>query len=140
MRTEADTVYREKLVALMAALNGGEARDPGVRRVIGSVAHQLTKQIGAKSWTELKSTIDADAYSQLIRMFQEEGRKAATAGDHKTVRGIEALALSLVGREQQQSQPEVRPGLGFLDRFIEDCASKVRPPSRVVHTPPRARH
>ena len=130
-----DAVFREKLVALMTALNGGESRDIAVRRVVGGLAYQLTKRLGAKSWTDLKQRADGEVYDLLLKTFQTESEKFTRAGNDKGVRGIEALAVSMIARHQKQ--PDLMPGVNFLDRYIEDCMALATPPTKTVTTPSR---
>ena len=130
-----DAVFREKLVALMTALNSGESRDIAVRRIVGGVAYQLVKRLGAKSWGDLKQRADGEVYDIMLRTFQAESEKHAKAGNEKGVRGVEALAVSMIARHQ--SQPDLMPGVNFLDRYIEDCMALATPPSKVVSKPVR---
>jgi hypothetical protein len=137
---ERDQIFRQRLIGLMTALNGGESRDPAVRRIVGSYAYKLTKQAGVKSWAELKARADGAAYNSMLKLFTEQGAAYHESGDKAGVRGIEALALSLAARHQKQN--DLVPGVGFLDRFIEGCASLVKPTAKVVvSTPaPRGKH
>jgi len=135
MSETQDAVFREKLVALMTALNGGESRDIAVRRVVGSVAYQLVKRLGAKSWGDLKLRADGDVYDIILRTFQAESEKFAKTGNDKGVRGVEALAVSMIARHQ--AQPDLNPGIGFLDRYIEDCMALATPPNKLVSRPAR---
>ena len=138
---ERDEIFRERLVAVMTALNGGEGRDPAVRRIVGSYAHRLAKESGAKNWTDLKSRADGVTYDSMLKIFREQSEKLQQAGDSKAVRGLEALALSLIARHQKQA--DLLPGVSFLDRYIEQCAALVKPAAKVVvstPTPRRTRH
>ncbi len=137
---ERDEIFRGRLMAVMAALNGGESRDPAVRRVVGSYAYKLSKEAGAKSWADLKARADGPTYDALLKIFGEQSAKLQEAGDAKGVRGIEALALSLIARHQKQG--DLVPGVGFLDRYIEECASLAKPPAKVIinTAPKRSRH
>lgn len=139
---ERDTIFRDRLIAVMTALNGGEGGDPALRRLVGSYAYKLAKDSGAKSWADLKARASAQTYDAMLKIFEEQSVKMQQAGDSKGVRGMEALALSLIARHQKQ-QGELMPGVGFLDRYIDECASLVKPPARVVVTttpPKRSRH
>ena len=131
-----DQVFRTRLVAVMAALNSGESRDPAVRRIVGSYAYKMAKEMGAKNWADLKARADGPTYDSMIRIFQEQSAKMHQAGDDKAVRGFEALALSLIARHQKQA--DLVPGVGFLDRYIEECATLAKPAARVVVTAPSA--
>ena len=122
---ERDAIFRQRLVAVMSAINSGEGRDPALRRVVGGFAYKLTKQAGTKNWSELKSRADGPTYDSMLKLFEEQGAAYAQAGDEKGVRGVEALALSLIARHQKQN--DLVPGVGFLDRFIEQCASLAKP-------------
>lgn len=135
--TEQDTIFRERLVAVMTALKDGESREPALRRVVGSLAYQLAKQAGVKTWSELKGRADAPTYDALLKVFSDQSEKYHKAGDQMGIRGVEALSLSLIARHQRQG--DLIPGVGFLDRFIEDCAALVKAPSKTVVTP-RSRH
>jgi hypothetical protein len=133
---ERDEIFRDRLVAVMGALNSGESRDPAVRRVVGSYAYRLSKQAGAKNWADLKARADGPTYDALLKLFQEHSAKMQEAGDAKGVRGIEALAISLIARHQKQG--DLLPGVGFLDRYIEQCASLAKPAAKVVVSTPSA--
>lgn len=128
--SERDEIFRERLVAVMTALNKGEARDPAVRRIVGSYAYKMAKDAGAKNWADLKARADGTTYDAMLRIFQDQSARMAEAGDNKGVRGLEALALSLIARGQKQG--DLLPGVGFLDRFIEECSALARPAARVV--------
>jgi hypothetical protein len=138
---ERDGIFRVRLVAVMTALNGGEGRDPAVRRIVGSYAYRMAKEAGAKNWADLKARADGITYDSMLRIFEEQSAKMQAAGDTKGVRGLEALALSLIARHQKQG--DLVPGVGFLDRYIEGCASLVKPAAKVVVntvSPKRSRH
>ncbi len=138
---ERDDIFRERLVAVMTALNGGEGRDPAVRRIVGSYAYRMAKESGARNWSDLKARASGPTYDSMLRIFAEQSSKMQQAGDAKGVRGLEALALSLIARHQ--SQGDLVAGIGFLDRYIEECASLVKPAARVVVNtvaPRRSKH
>lgn len=117
---ERDAIFRNRLIELMTALKDGENRDPALRRHIGGTVNRLLRDAGAVSWQDLKARADAGTYDSMLRLFQQQSEIFARAGDGKGVRALEALGLSLVARHQQQ--PDLVPGIGFLDRYIEDCA------------------
>jgi hypothetical protein len=138
---ERDEIFRSRLIAVMTALNGGEGRDPAVRRIVGSYAYKLAKDAGAKNWADLKARASGPTYDEMLRIFAEQSARMQQAGDSKGVRGLEALALSLIARHQKQG--DLVPGVGFLDRYIDECASLVKPAAKVVVTTPapkRSRH
>ncbi|MBL8597927.1 MAG: hypothetical protein JNL14_09345 [Devosia sp.] len=138
---ERDEIFRSRLIAVMTALNGGEGRDPAVRRIVGSYAYKLAKDAGAKNWADLKARASGPTYDEMRRIFAEQSARMQQAGDSKGVRGLEALALSLIARHQKQG--DLVPGVGFLDRYIDECASLVKPAAKVVVTTPapkRSRH
>ncbi|MBN9348826.1 MAG: hypothetical protein J0I48_21930 [Devosia sp.] len=138
---ERDEIFRSRLIAVMTALNGGEGRDPAVRRIVGSYAYKLAKDAGAKNWADLKARASGPTYDEMLRIFAEQSARMQQAGDNKGVRGLEALALSLIARHQKQG--DLVPGVGFLDRYIDECASLVKPAAKVVVTTPapkRSRH
>lgn len=121
--TERDAIFRERLIALMTALNGGEAKDPALHRLVGSYVRRLAQQAGAKNWTDLKTRADAATYDSMLRLFQRDSEEFQKKHDSKGVRALEALAISLIARYQQQA--DLVPGVRLLDDFIEDCASAV---------------
>lgn len=129
---ERDAIFRERLIAVMTALNGGGARDPALRRRVGSYARNITREAGVRNWAELKQRADAATYDSLLRLFERESAKLHEAGDTTGVSAVEALALSLVARRQKQA--DLLPGVGFLDRFIDACAGDGRPAAKVVAT------
>jgi hypothetical protein len=137
-----DAIFRSRLVAVMTALSNGEARIPAVRRIVGSYAYKLVKESGAKSWADLKARADGPTYDSIIRIFQEQSAAMQQAGDTNGVRGLEALALSLIARHQKQN--DLVPGVGFLDRYIDECATLAKPVAKVVvnptPAPKRTRH
>ena len=138
---ERDDIFRERLVAVMTSLNSGEGRDPAVRRIVGSYAYRMAKESGAKNWADLKARASGPTYDAMLKIFEEQSTKMQQAGDTKGVRGMEALALSLIARYQKQG--DLVPGVGFLDRYIDECASLVKPTAKVVVTtsaPKRSRH
>lgn len=135
--SERDVIYRERLIAVMTALNGGEGRDPAIRRLVGSYAYRMAKEAGAKNWADLKTRANGPTYDSMLKIFQDQSTKMQAAGDAKGVRAMEALALSLVGTHLKRG--DLIPGVGFLDRYIEDCASLVKPAAKVVVTTPSPR-
>jgi len=138
---ERDEIFRDRLVAVMTALNGGEGRDPAVRRIVGGYAYRMAKESGARNWADLKARADSVTYDSMLKIFREQSEKLQLAGDSKGVRGLEALALSLIARHQKQG--DLLPGISFLDRYIDECASLVKPTARVVVSTPapkRTRH
>jgi hypothetical protein len=130
MSAEQDAIFRERLIAVMTALNGGEGRDVAVRRVVGGFGYQLIKQFSAKNWADLKLRADGEVYDLLLNSFKNESEKFSREGNQKGVRGMEALALSMVARHQKQS--DLLPGVGFLDRYIEECVVLATPPGKVI--------
>ena len=133
--TERDAIFREKLVALITALNSGEAREPGLRRLLGAYAYRFAKEAGAKSWADLKRRADAPTYDTILAMLQRQGAEHSKTNDTKALRALEALGLSLIARHQAQG--DLVPGAGFLDRFIGDCESAYRRAGKVVVTTTR---
>ena len=127
-------IFRQRLVAIVSALHDGDARDPEIRRRVGTYAHRIVRQAGARNWTDLKRRADAGTYDSLLALFQRESEAFQKAGDGKGVRVLEALALSLIARHQKQAT--LTPGVGFLDRFIDGCAALVRPTAKVVVNAP----
>ena len=125
MTEDRDAIFRERLIAVISALNGGESRDATVRRVVGGFGYQLVTRFGAKSWTDLKARADGEVYDILLNSFKAESEKFSREGNSMGVRGMEALALSVVARHQ--SQPDLMPGVNFLDRYIEECVELVAP-------------
>jgi hypothetical protein len=135
--TERDAIFRERLVALMTALNGGESRDPALRRAVGAFVYRLVKEAGARDWTDLKNRADAGSYDSMLQLFQRESQAFHKKGDTKSVRAVEALGISLIARYQQQG--DLLPGVRFLDNYIEDCAATVkRANTRVLNIRPTA--
>lgn len=134
---ERDQLFRQRLVAFMSALNGGESKDMELRRAVGLYAYRLAKNSGAKNWSDLKTRADAASYDTLLQKLTEQTETMQRDGDTVGVRAVEALTLSLVARYQRQG--DLVPGVGFLDRFIEGCASLVKPTAKVVVTNPTPR-
>ena len=133
---ERDEIFRGRLMAVMTALNSGESRDPAVRRVVGSYAYRMAKEAGAKSWADLKARADGPTYDAMLKIFGEQSAKMQEAGNTQGVRGLETLALSLIARHQKQG--DLVPGVGFLDRYIEECASLAKHAAKfIVNTTPR---
>ena len=129
---QRDAIFRERLIAVMTALNNGGARDPALCRRVGTVARSVTREAGVRNWAELKRRADRATYDSLLRLFERESMQFHEAGDAIGMRAVEALALSLVARHQKQA--DLLPGVGFLDRFIDGCADAVRPAAKVVAT------
>ncbi len=125
MTEDRNDIFRERLIAVMTALNGGESRDPTVRNVVGGFGHQLVKRFGAKNWSDLKLRADGEVYDILLNSFKAESEKFSREGNQMGVRGMETLALSVIARHQ--SQPDLMPGVSFLDRYIEECVDLATP-------------
>jgi hypothetical protein len=132
MTEDRDAIFRERLIAVMTALNGGEARDVTVRGVVGGFGHQLVKRFGAKNWGDLKMRADGEVYDILLNSFRAESEKFSREGNEMGVRGMETLALSIVARHQ--GQPDLMPGVNFLDRYIEECVELATPSDDVPTT------
>jgi|GEM_PF-2662530 len=129
---ERDAIFRGRLIAVMTALNGGEARDAALRRLVGGYTHRITRELGVRSWAELKRRADPATYDSLLALFERESARMHAEGDAKGVRALEALALSLIARHQKQA--DLVPGVSFLDSFIDTCAGAVRPVARAAPT------
>ena len=71
-------------------------------------------------------------YDILLNSFKAESEKFNREGNEMGVRGMEALALSVIARHQ--SQPDLMPGVNFLDRYIEECVGLATPPNKAVTT------
>jgi hypothetical protein len=125
MTEDRDAIFRERLIAVIGALNGGESRDATVRHVVGGFGHQLVTRFGAKNWGDLKLRADGEVYDILLNSFKAESEKFSREGNSMGVRGMEALALSVVARHQ--SQPDLMPGIRFLDQYIEECVELATP-------------
>jgi len=121
---ERDLIFREKLIALMAALNGGEGRDRTLRRTIGTFADRLAKEAGTRNWADLKERADGPTYDSLLQLFSRQSEQLAKQDDTIGVRALEVLAISLIARRQYQA--DLLQGVDFLDRYIEECASNAR--------------
>ena len=121
---ERDVIFRERLIALMAALNGGEGRDRTLRRTIGTFSDKLAKEAGARNWADLKERADGPTYDSLLQLFSKQSEQLAKQGDTAGVRALEVLAISLIARRQYQT--DLLPGVDFLDRYIEECAQNAR--------------
>ena len=129
---QRDAIFRQRLVAVMSALNGGEAKDPTLRRMIGRFAQRLATDARVPDWATLKERADTSTYDALLALFQKQSAEFQAAGDTTGVRALEALALSLIARHQ--TQPDLRPGIGFLDRYIAECAKIVPAGTKIVVT------
>ncbi len=121
---ERDVIFRERLVALMAELNTGEAITGKLRRKLGAFANLLTRDAGARDWADLKERADGPTYDSLLRLFQREGDNARKDGDEHMEKAMEVLAISLIARRQYQA--DLLPGVMVLDKFITVCEGVAR--------------
>jgi len=134
---ERDAIFRDKLTALMADLNGGEGRDKKLRRTIGAYSDKLAQEAGAKDWGDLKERADGTTYDSLLRFFQRQTETMQKHGDHEGARALEILAVSLIARRQYAE--DLLPGITFLDRYIAECARNARKFGAQI-LPPASRH
>ena len=133
---ERDVIFRERLVAVLADLNGGAANDPELRRVVGRFASRMAREAGVRDWADLKARADGPTCDSALQLFQDQSAAAHKAGNSIDVRAFEVLGLSLIARGQQQA--DLLPGVSFLDSFIakwEQVARKRPPiiPTRASH-------
>ncbi|HEX4297857.1 MAG TPA: hypothetical protein VHZ56_07525 [Devosia sp.] len=131
---ERDTVFRERLVALMTDLNGPEGKERPLRRMVGAYAKRLYSEAGARDWTDLKGRADAKTYDSMLNLFQRESEKALRDDDKVSARAFEVLALSVIARRQQQD--DLVRGIELLDKYITQCITLAeRTRTGFVHVP-----
>ena len=135
---ERDQIFRERLVGLMSALNGGEGRDRSLRRMIGTYSNKLARDAGVRDWADLKQRADGPTYDSLLKVFQTQSAELAKRGDTIGVRAFEVLGISLIARRQYQA--DLMPGINFLDRYIEECATNARRAGAQFIPSARSRH
>ena len=133
-----DLVFRERLVDLMARLNGPEGKRVGFRNRLGALSKRIATDAGARSWADLKARADGPTYDSLLAMFQRESAGAQKAGDERVQDAFEVLAISLIARRQQQA--DLMPGIALLDRFIEDSEKAAALAKTQVISPARSTH
>jgi hypothetical protein len=121
---ERDQVFRERLIALTEQLNAGANNDKKLRQTVGLYASRMPRDAGARDWADLKQRADGSTYDSMLKLFTTQAEEAHRRGDTSIMQAMEVLALSLIARRQYQ--PDLAPGVGFLDKFIERCATRAR--------------
>ena len=131
--SERDIIFRERLIAEIAELNEGEAKDPILRQMVGSYAIRMAREAGARDWADLKERADGATYDSALKLFQDQSHAAQKAGRRDDVRAFEVLGISLIARRQEQ--PDLRPGMIKLDEFIANCERRARRSLKIAPTP-----
>ena len=121
---ERDQVFRDRLVTMMAELNTGQTITGKLRRLIGAYANRMSRDAGARDWSDLKQRADGPTYDSMLRFFRRESERATKMDDTLTLHAVEVLALSLIARRQYQA--DLVPGVMFLDKFIAVCETVAR--------------
>ena len=133
--TERDDIFRTQLIALLSALNGGENRDPELRRRVGTYALRMVADARARNWADLKARADNATYDSMLEVFKVQGQSAKEAGEKTAVRAFELLAWSMIARTRDLG--DLAPGVQYLDEFIDSCSTAVkRAAGRTVVRPP----
>jgi hypothetical protein len=138
MLSERDQIFRDQLVALVTDLNKGESRDADLRRLVGAYARRIYTEAGTRGWVDLKTRAEKITYDSLLKVIQVQGEAAHKANDPKMVRAWEILGLSLIARTRNQA--DLVPGVGFLDRYIEECCSYAKKAGVTIITPKAKMH
>jgi hypothetical protein len=121
---ERNQIFRDRLVALSDELNGGLNQDRVLRRTVGVYALRMPQEAGARDWTDLKARADGATYDSMLKMFQKHSEDAHARGETSVVKAFEVLALSMIARRQYQA--DLDAGIAFLDKFIDNCATRAR--------------
>ena len=121
---QRDLVFRQKFLGVMTRLNAGDRNSPEVRRQVGAIANELTRQAGTRAWNDLKRRADGPTFNSLLGLFQKQSESAARMKDDKAVFCFEVLAVSLIARTQRQE--DLLEGVRILDQFIANCEKAAR--------------
>lgn len=115
---ERDYVFRDRLMTLVEQLRN----DPDIQKVYRRVArasYQMVKEADARDWEDLKERADGHTYDSMLQLFDQHKQSAAANDDTPMQRAMDVLALSLVAR--RQDQPDLQPGIDYLNKIIAMC-------------------
>jgi hypothetical protein len=121
---DRDQIFRERLIALTEELNAGANNDKRTRQLVGQYATRMPREARARDWADLKERADGPTYDSMLNLFTRQADDAHRVADKSGRRAMEILALSLIAR--RQNQPDLVQGIAFLDKFIENCATRAR--------------
>ena len=138
MLSEQDQVFRTKLIAMLTELNRGESSNAELRKRVGAYGRRLFTDAGTRTWVELKTNIKGAPYDSLLKLIQTQGATAQQSGDANAARAWEILGLSVISRTRKQA--DILPGIGFLDRYIEECCGYAKKAGVMVITPKAKAH
>jgi hypothetical protein len=121
---ERNQIFRERLVALIADLHAGTAKDKQLRRRVGIIADRIVREAGTRDWSDLKERADGPTYDSLLELFQRQSAELQKADDSIGVKAFEVMAISLIARRQYQA--DLAAGVTTLDKWIGECLVHAR--------------
>jgi hypothetical protein len=124
MPTKEDDL-KQRLAAVLRDLQSDGNKDPESIWQIGNLGASLIDKAKAKSWPELKNSLNAADYDKLLSDFQEQGNKLFQAGDTRRAYACQAMGISLVCRTQR-TDPVMRDGEMLLDALITSAVAIYR--------------
>lgn len=117
--------FKQRLATVLADLQNDGVKDGEAMFMLGSLAAKMADQGKVKTWSALKSGIAGDAYTSLLNTMQKHGNELVQQGHHKAAYALQALAISLVARSQQQDEM-VAIGSRLLDQVIDSAVAQYR--------------
>lgn len=114
--------FKQRLAAVLQDVQQNGVKDQEAMLLLGGLAADLTRNLKAKTWSEAKQNIGAEAYDALLKTFEKEGNEHYKAGNTRHAYAIQILAVSLVARTQRRD-PDMQAGEALLDAIINAAAA-----------------
>lgn len=116
--------FRQRLAAVLKDLGEDGVKDGEAMFMLGNLAAKMADQGSVKSWSALKAGLSAEAYTSLLGTMQTRGNDLMRDGNQKAAYALQALAVSLVARTQDDST--TRQGEKLLDQLIDSAVVQYR--------------
>lgn len=122
--TSKEKDFKQRFIAVMEDLREDGSRDAEAMWLLGSLAATLVDKAKAKSWPALKQQLTPADHDGLLHDFQTSGNAFHAEGKRKQAYAVQALAMSVIARTQQDL--DIQAGNTLLDDIIERAIAHYR--------------
>jgi hypothetical protein len=116
--------FKIRLAEVLRDLQANGTDDGEAMLLLGGGAGRICDMGNKARWSELKAALSPSDTDRLIEQCRVEGNTFARDGKRKAAYAIQAIAMSLVARSQDD--PEIRQGERLLDAVIEQALANFR--------------
>ena len=124
----AEQELKQRLAVVLDDLKAAGMDDGEAMFFLGNFATRICDSAGKVGWRDVKAILTSADYQRLLKEFETEGNRFYKEGNVKAAYAVQALALSLVAR--QQGDPDVKPGETLLDLVIDTAIGNYRKHAR----------